>query len=85
MILFSLFQLLCIGISALQRFIQSNWLGCNKCEMSSDDDMIDSASKECLIIDAECLFPTIKDLQLLLAAKTILFDFKEQFMHFKVI
>ena len=79
------FQLLCFGISALQRFIQSNWLGYNKCEISSDDGMMDSASKENLILDAECLFPTIKDLQLLLAAKTILYDFKEKFMHLKVI
>lgn len=82
-VLFRSFQIFCIGVSALQRFIQSNWLGFNEFENSVDRTM-DNASKECLILDGESLVPTMKDLQLLLVAKTILCDLKEQFIHFEV-
>ncbi|KAK4001962.1 hypothetical protein OUZ56_003824 [Daphnia magna] len=78
----SCFQMFCIGVSALHRFIQSNWLGFNQFGISADG-VMDDASKQCLVLDAESLLPTIKDLQLLLVAKTILYDLKEQFIHFK--
>lgn len=83
LLLTSCFQMFCIGVSALHRFIQSNWLGFNQFGISADG-MMDDASKQCLVLDAESLLPTIKDLQLLLVAKTILYDLKEQFIHFKV-
>ncbi|XP_057377095.1 tetratricopeptide repeat protein 27-like isoform X1 [Daphnia carinata] len=78
----SCFQVFCIGLSALHRFIQSNWLGFNQFGMPVDSGS-DDVSKQGLILDAESLLPTTKDLQLLLVAKTILYDLKERFTHFK--
>lgn len=73
----------CIGVSSLQLFIQSNWLGFSQFDIQLED-IKDGETRKQLITDGECFYPTIKDLQLLLIAKIILNDLRELFVDFHV-
>lgn len=47
-------------------------------------EIVDLETRKCLVLDGECLYQTIKDLQLLLIAKIILHDLQEYFLEFQV-
>ena len=80
--LISLFQIFCVGVSSLQLFVQSNWLGCHSQYFDSSLPL-ELITNE-LVLDGECLIPTVKNLPCLLIAKTILHDLKHTFKSFKV-
>jgi len=79
----SLLQVFCAGISSLQLFVQSNWLGCHSQYFDSTV-LIEPIEKE-LTLDGECLIPLTKNLPLLLIAKVILSDMRQKFQYFKVV
>ena len=83
MICYSLLQMYCIGVSSLQLFVQSNWLGCHSQYFDSTIPL--ESIKQELILDGESLIPSLKNLPCLLIAKVILHNLKQKFQSFKVI
>lgn len=68
------FEVACIGIACLQRFVQSNWIGpCHKDEVSLNETLIEKL-ESLLSIDGETIYSTFKNLQFFLIAKVILID-----------
>lgn len=75
----------CLGVAALQVFIQKNWLGIQTPSDSDYDYLLSAAeSRKALVLDGECFFPTVKGLPFLHIAKTILLDLQDKFKSFQV-
>lgn len=79
----SLFQVFAAGVSCLQVFVQSNWLGGPELTNQFHFSLSEAALKE-VVLDGEALVPMIKNLSLLLVARAVFFHLRHHYSTWKV-
>ena len=70
------------GVASLQLFVEANWLGIKERDVIKGLDI--EEIEKALILDGECLLPTVESLHHLLVAKCILHDLRDKLSDLKV-